>query len=264
MSDSPALPTSDQVLEALTSSGFILEQRVALALERQGYETKVAAAYMDPDENKQREIDVIGSRFLQDSPDHYALAELIVIECKSSPMPQVAFTRPWSVEERQAVPVEFVAPANHSKFPSSSESYWNQRQLGSMWEQYRINNVQRGVQVVRIERDNKNFRARNVLPEIGMPPIKAAAAMRRQHGTRGLITYAACVTAGELYIVEQDGIDSMELKSAKYVTMAYENMAKWAGPDQTVNYFDIVPYTHLDEWVNKMSQVTGRLMERTR
>lgn len=54
------LPDETQIIAAMENAGFIFEQKVAAAVEGRGYATRVGSTYADADEEKVREIDVVG------------------------------------------------------------------------------------------------------------------------------------------------------------------------------------------------------------
>lgn len=72
--------STDDVSEFLLRTGFILEMEVNEKLIRAGYETKVGKFFVDYDESKKREIDIIARKTIND------VTVTLVIECKQSLM----------------------------------------------------------------------------------------------------------------------------------------------------------------------------------
>ncbi len=70
----------DDVSKFLLKTGFILEMEVNEKLLKAGYKTKVGEYFVDYDENKKREIDIIARQTIND------INVTLVIECKQSLM----------------------------------------------------------------------------------------------------------------------------------------------------------------------------------
>ncbi|MBP9732082.1 MAG: hypothetical protein KBD29_01335 [Candidatus Magasanikbacteria bacterium] len=66
------------IFEFLKSTGFILEMEVADHLKSQGYSVKVNELYFDYEENKNREIDLIATKKVND------IELTLIIECRQS------------------------------------------------------------------------------------------------------------------------------------------------------------------------------------
>lgn len=279
-------PTDDEVAAALLASGFLLEQKVALVLEKCGYATWISSSYVDPDEGKPREIDVVGLKYIATAEeDDHPIAQLVVIECKSTPQTHVAFTRPWTPFERSYQPfevslkkaasakkatpreqIESLASERAPGRPHVKPTAWKALNLVDDWEVFRLNKVEKAVQVVRIERENKGFKARNVLPEIGFPPIKAAYDLRKRFfgSDRDGVLFPACVTSGDLKIIEAEGVDEVRLLDRKFVAVMYDNRAEWMNGHVGRSVFDVVPFVHLEEWLTHIDEVVTRLNSRVR
>jgi hypothetical protein len=100
--DSASLPTEDEILHALDSTGFLLEQRVANAfMHRDGFDVDINSAYEDDESGKTREIDVF-AQYDRHAGDKRAGAPLVVanfiVECKNSPDPFLVMGRNRSRE----------------------------------------------------------------------------------------------------------------------------------------------------------------------
>lgn len=70
----------DDVSKFLLKTGFILEMEVNEKLIKAGYETKVGKFFVDYDESKKREIDIVALKTIND------VTVTLVIECKQSLM----------------------------------------------------------------------------------------------------------------------------------------------------------------------------------
>lgn len=70
--------TSIHVADFLTKTGFILEMEVSEWLKKKGYSITVNKFFIDYDQNKKREIDIIATKKLND------IDIILIIECKQS------------------------------------------------------------------------------------------------------------------------------------------------------------------------------------
>jgi hypothetical protein len=269
----PELPNDQEIVNALTSSGFLLEQEVALVLEQRGYEIRLSPSYVDPDEGKQREIDVIAYKDTSTSsvPDR-PLCHFIVVECKSTPQVHVAFAREWTVHEREVAPfevrLETLNGGARRKDPRVSVA-WEDAQLDAEWAINRLNVIEKGVQLIRIERKGAKFEARNVLPEMCLPPIKAAYGLKTEvmsgRSGRDGILFPVCVMGGSLKIGRVGASNGLLLEESDFIVMQYENRSDWMkARGYATNYVDIVPIGSLDRWIQHVENVMGRINLRAR
>jgi galactitol-specific phosphotransferase system IIB component len=70
--------TTEKIGDFLITTGFILEMEVSEFLKKKGYTVEVNKYFIDYDENKKREIDIIASKIINDIEINF------VIECKQS------------------------------------------------------------------------------------------------------------------------------------------------------------------------------------
>lgn len=83
----------DNVREWLEGQGFSLEMRAAAAFRAAGFEVRQASHYLDPENSKSREIDVVAI-----DPDYLGVIGIhFAIECKSSKKPWVLLTSPHTL-----------------------------------------------------------------------------------------------------------------------------------------------------------------------
>lgn len=104
MTSERPLPTNQEVVEALRSAGWLLEQEVEGILRDAGYHTVMGDAFPDPDDaTVSREIDVTGYRQVHRSDDlGLSVGVRVIAECKQSTMPYVLIGN----RERNPVPRE--------------------------------------------------------------------------------------------------------------------------------------------------------------
>lgn len=90
-------PTTDEILEAVRASGYLMEQQLAIELEALGYEVSTNRAWEDPDEGKSREIDVWARRLVPIGGQTDCIISLeLLCECKNNGYPLVCIGRPSS------------------------------------------------------------------------------------------------------------------------------------------------------------------------
>ena len=99
-----------KILKDIAKTGYPLEIRASLVLEEQGWTVTHNPAYLDPEEQKAREIDINAVRAWQvgapGSPRHVLLCSLFV-ECKRSEKPWVFFVTPVRQMERSGREVRY-------------------------------------------------------------------------------------------------------------------------------------------------------------
>ena len=118
-------PTNEQVIAALTKSGFLFEQEVASELEAAGFHVETSWPYQDVETKKSREIDLRAVKNILHSPEHYlqVFVELIV-ECKDSDSPFVFLERNKNKRELEASGVRsYVFPRGTYKKSLTNTSY---------------------------------------------------------------------------------------------------------------------------------------------
>jgi hypothetical protein len=127
--------------------------------------------------------------------------------------------------------------------------------MGDSWRSLRLTRSKRAVQLVRIERQGSKFSARNVLPEVGMPAVKAALAQgKRLRGQNSLLVPAGIV-GGELFSLEPDADSKPRLAPQDFVTVSVGNAADWVQSGHRSRNFDVVPYASLSAWLIHIQQV---------
>lgn len=95
------LPTSEQVIEAVSATGFLLEQEVYRTLLSYGYSADVSVAFIDPDEQKSREVDVLGTkRYFRHESEPAGFKVQLIIECKNPKWPYVVVGRNATAAEQ--------------------------------------------------------------------------------------------------------------------------------------------------------------------
>jgi hypothetical protein len=93
---SPDEPTSEQIVAAPRSAGWLLEQETGAAFRNRGYRTQLGWAFPDPDDKtKSRELDVMAYRELhRDERLRMSIGIRCLVECKQSTGPYVLIGTP--------------------------------------------------------------------------------------------------------------------------------------------------------------------------
>lgn len=106
-----SVPTSEEILAAISDSGYLMEQCVATRLESLGFHVTTNVAYEDPDEGKSRETDVRAiKRVGHNEAEKVASFVELLVECKSGTNPHVFVTRPKNQSDAISVPAQFRFP----------------------------------------------------------------------------------------------------------------------------------------------------------
>lgn len=92
----PGQPSTDEIIGAVRTAGWLLEHDTETALRAAGYYTQMGQAFPDPDDTAiSREIDVSGYRQLFTDRDlAFTVGVRVIAECKQSTMPYVLIGRP--------------------------------------------------------------------------------------------------------------------------------------------------------------------------
>jgi hypothetical protein len=86
------IPTANDVISALSRTGFILEYRVAQVLRELGFSAEINYAFPDPDTGKSREVDVLAfpnRRYVKNKAFDISLDLELIVECKSGEHPVI-------------------------------------------------------------------------------------------------------------------------------------------------------------------------------
>lgn len=89
-----------QILSEINKTGFPLELRISDLITTQGYTKQHSVYYVDNDEGKGRELDILAHKFLWDQKGKsiWFIDNYMTVECKKSDKPWVIFTSPNNSE----------------------------------------------------------------------------------------------------------------------------------------------------------------------
>jgi hypothetical protein len=85
-----------QIIGEINKTGFPLELRVSDFIRSRGYLVNHSVYYVDNDEGKGRELDILAHKFHRQEKrkGHWFADNFLAIECKKSEKPWVIFTSP--------------------------------------------------------------------------------------------------------------------------------------------------------------------------
>jgi hypothetical protein len=84
--------TKDEIIAAINSSGYLIEQRIEQILARQGYFIQTSDAYLDDETDKSREVDLTAQKVFKVMGDQeHRVSTNLIIECENNQQPVVFF-----------------------------------------------------------------------------------------------------------------------------------------------------------------------------
>lgn len=212
-------PTSDEIVTAITTSGYLMEQELATRLESLGFHVETSRAYRDLDEAKSREIDVWAiQRLHYDDQSRIAVFVELICECKNSSNPFVFLRRKKNQRDQSMVPQEYVFPNQKYEVPilgkpnsfsvTSAFEYLNLAK-----ENYRFQGETKAVQFAKIVRDKNKWEANHagMYDAIFYPLVKALLSRQQELPKSGEYRYVwlffpLLVTSGELYAMDSAAV----------------------------------------------------------
>lgn len=111
-------PTKEEILKAVNDSGYLFEQEIGTILERNNFYIQPNVAFIDIDEEKSREIDVMGyKRFFYDEEKKISIGVRILCVCKNNTNPFVFICRNKNDVDKNYSPPNFLFPHKEYKKP---------------------------------------------------------------------------------------------------------------------------------------------------
>lgn len=223
---SNASPTPEEILAAVESSGFLMEQDVASTLEDLGFYVWTARAYKDPEEGKSRELDVATYRqFLRDEDKRIYGASELLVECKNSSNPFVFMTRRKSDADAgwRSPHMRFPIDNYEAKKAKGAGSFFVQwthafEEFGFKEEHHFHKRATKAVQFARIDRSGSKWSANHagLYDSIFLPLLKATKARWEETRPRGSgpeewrqfrFLYPVVVIRGKIFEIDTSGSD---------------------------------------------------------
>jgi hypothetical protein len=186
------VPTDDEVLAAIDSAGWLLEQQAARVLDAQGFATRPSWAFRDPDNpTNSRELDVWSVTHIFDEPlGKIEISVNVLVECKQSDMPYCAIGQELPEYRRMGNPAEHTLPVSY--VPSKYDDETNTLDYQYAWDAFDFRSISarhglsefRATQLTRLEsKDGKKWRASNegIFSTATYPLAKAIRAFQESH-----------------------------------------------------------------------------------
>lgn len=269
-------PSETEVLEALSRTGFLMEQRVAKLFEASGLSTVTGKAYPDPTEGKSREMDCVGWKTAyHDEEQRILIGTHIVAECKNTQHPHVVIGRSTSLRERMRAPEEawFSSPTVSGRLAARDGQPERYLQM-PRWRHMGLHDAEgspsqrsfTGDQLLRLQLRSKEWSADNdgVFDKVVYPLAKSIRALQSEN-TRPrhkpvplqdyaevLLMRAVLVTTSPIFEVDADG-EEPAVRSVPWTMVTRE--LKGDGLTGTFNV-DIVSESNLSDWLQQVLTFT--------
>jgi hypothetical protein len=256
-------PTVEEILAAIRSSGYLMEQEVASLLEAKGFHVTTNRAYKDPDEEKSREIDVSARKCgYEGEENQFGVYAEIVAECKNNSAPFVFIGRRKNATDMHPQPEEYLFPVNEYSFIIKEEKGTKTSRpvpafmhLGLDKVHYCYSLPDKMVQFCRMVRQGKGWEANHggVYDSILIPLIKAFLARREevktfQHNQRlTWLFFPLVVLSGKIYYVDSNSSSPVP-EEVEHVSFIRELRSKTASGNFMV---DFVTQAGLQEFLDK-------------
>lgn len=177
-------PTTEDILQAIKATGFLMEQRVATCLEALGFYAWTGYPFEDPEQSKSREIDVRGYRQIIQNANRLLVEIELLCECKSNEHPFVFITRTkGGHDKRRFWPVQYVLPYDQYEVRSDKvvKSVSGFRHFDFYKYHYYDQQEQKAVQFCKIVRDKNRWEANQggIYDAIFYPLAKAVLARKK-------------------------------------------------------------------------------------
>jgi len=179
-------PSDEQVIKAVDSAGWLLEQQAVRALDNQGFGTRPNWAFRDPDEpTVSRELDVWAYKnYYGDTTTKLTVSAIVLVECKQSDLPYCAIGQQLPEYRQIGNPTEHTLPVRY--VPQAFDSGRNRLEFDYTWDVLGFRSIMlqhgftnfRATQLTRLDRKGDQWLASNagIFPSLTYPLAKAIRA----------------------------------------------------------------------------------------
>lgn len=229
-------PDKDELLDAIQSSGYLMEQEVATVLESLGFLVQPNWAFEDIDQGKSREIDAHAFRQVLYKPGSLSVSVILLCECKNNTAPFVFIGRNKGVIDRFYEPMEYSFPKQSHTVTTQEAGLTTERRvpafrhLGFDKHHYYFQQETKAVQFCKIVRRGKSWVAQHggLYDSVFYPLAKALVSLRNEYSqyaaTVGLF-FPMVVLNGDMYYIDSMAKDA-ELVETSHVTFVRELRAE--------------------------------------
>jgi len=266
----PQSITLDEMRQAINRSGYFIEQRVKVALEKEGYYVETNRAYPDPGTNTSREYDIFAIkpfRLFRGEPG--GLASVIVCECQNNGQPVTFFGSdpPFTLMFQEGV-----------KCSGLPVVVWNRNGFQSLSSVFRFETLFHQYRSPVAKQYCSFFAPRNKGGWVASHPdeqhqsfttlVNAVETVVSQHYDNNLepphpavdlqIYYPLLVLQGGLYRARQSRRDVM-LREAKYVQFLRQF---WRNGQPSAYQIDVIQESHLRAYLKLVDSEIRALRKR--
>jgi hypothetical protein len=267
--DDNRAPSATQIVEALRSAGWLLEQDTERTLRENDFHTVPSFAYPDIDDpTTSREVDVMAYKSVyEDTTTRLTVGVRVLAECKQTENPYVLIGRAPSAAASRELRAEHIfrfRTVEVGRENISADSYRliqvpPHRYLGldrlpvSPWKKdFEAN------QMTRLERRGGDWRASNdgIFNSLIYPLAKATTHFRKRHSGDGIhrvgqdyahteFIYPVVVTSAPVYVLDMDS-RPLTPREVGWASMARELRTNVLDARYRI---DVVNYEHLQDWI---------------
>ncbi|MFJ2929485.1 hypothetical protein ACIPIU_31310 [Streptomyces massasporeus] len=257
-------PTSEDIINSLERTGYLLEQRVARKVRSAGFTATTGKAFKDPEEGKSREVDVFAVKKVWDAPSGNILVSIqLVIECKRSDGPYVALGRNPNVLDTHRQPHSHTLPIDQVRWLEYVGERTARQHGMQTWKWLGLHELpgspnrdtRKGVQLVRMNPKNNAWTAENSsVFELTIPLMKAVEAFRplrdknpEPRHAHLCLCFPIIVTSGELFYVNGES-ETPAAERVDWVPLERDiDMNSMTGLFNP----DVVTYSALDQYLRE-------------
>jgi hypothetical protein len=217
--------TPQDIRSILDKSGYLFEQQVASTIEKEGYETVTNKAYLDEEENKSREIDILAMKeaFRIEGTEGVIGLVYLNCECKNSSNPFVFITRKKNERDKVYKPNDVCLV--HDMYTVRTRemekaSYWAFHYMALNKIHYATKSPDKAVQICKIVRNQSKLEAQHsgIIEGFIYPLIKSMRIWKKNspvnnYSTRYFKLFAnLAIVNSKLYTIDSEITDALPIE----------------------------------------------------
>lgn len=252
--------TPQEIRDILDKSGYLFEQQIASVIENLGFDTVTNKAFLDEQENKSREMDIVAHKtsFKIEGSDTETVTGLIYLncECKNSSTPYVFITRKKGALDDYYIPdgIVLAYSSYHIRKGDKSESSGSAfYYLGLDKLHYATRTQDKAVQVCKIIRNQSKYEAQHsgIIESFIYPLIKSMRVWKKNSPDGDFESkyckffYNIVVVNSKLYTIDSEIANSLPVE-AKFVPFIREVHTQEMKGKFLITFVD---QEHLEEFI---------------
>jgi len=227
-----SIPDKNEILAAVKSSGYLMEQEIATLFEKMGYNVSTNRAFKDIHESKSREIDVsVIKQLYYNQKLNFSFYVEYICECKNNQSSIVFITRKKNEYDNLIQKNEFLFPIKyHEQLQIEGQNAGTSEKsmfhyLGIDKIHYYYKNQNKAVQFCKIVKDKNSWKANHdgIYDAMLLPIIKAL--ISRKENAKQIKSvwffFPLIITTGNLYVIDSM-LDNSEPELVNYVSFKRE------------------------------------------